>query len=140
MNHAAILAPVLVHVTMTFALLLWMGRERYASVRRGEVRVAEAAIGRADWPARVRQIERSFHNQLELPPLYYALNAFAMIAQLADGLFLVLSWLFVASRLAHAFVHVTSNDVRLRGPAYIVGAFILMGMWAMFAVRLFAGS
>lgn len=140
MSNAAILAPVFVQILMTFVLLLWMGRERYACVGRGEVSVADAAVGRAEWPARVRQIASSFHNQLELPPLYFALNAFVMIAQVADGIFLALSWLFVASRIAHAFVHVTSNEVRLRGPAYITGVFILIGMWGLFAVRLFTAG
>lgn len=140
MSNAAILAPVFVQIALTFVLLLWMGRERYACVGRGEVPVAEAAEGRAQWPARLRQIERSFHNQLEIPPLYYALVAFAMIAGTADGLFLALSWLFVASRLAHAFVHVTSNDVRYRGPAYIAGVFVLIGMWTLFAWRVFSGG
>lgn len=140
MSNAAILAPVFVQIALTFVLLLWMGRERYACVGRGEVPVAEAAEGRAQWPARVRQIERSFHNQLEIPLLYYALVAFAMIAGTADGLLVALSWLFVASRLAHAFVHVTSNDVRLRGPAYIVGVFVLIGMWTLFAWRVFSGG
>lgn len=140
MSNAAILAPVFVQIALTFVLLLWMGRERYACVGRGEVPVAEAAEGRAQWPARVRQIERSFHNQLEIPLLHYALVAFAMIAGTADGLLVALSWLFVASRLAHALVHVTSNDVRYRGPAYIVGVFVLIGMWTLFAWRVFSGG
>lgn len=139
MSAAAILAPVFVQVTLTFVLLLWMGRERYACVRRGEVPVAEAAAGKADWPPRLRQIERSFHNQLEVPPLFIALVAFAMIAEAADAAFLALSWLFVATRLFHAFVHVTSNDVRLRGPAYIFGVIVLIGMWMLFALRVVIG-
>jgi hypothetical protein len=47
----------------------------------------------------------------------------------------VLAWVFVILRILHAYVHVTSNIVRLRGALYGVGAFVLIIMWAIYIVE-----
>lgn len=141
MSIAAILAPVFVQVALTFVLLFWMGRARVAAVRAGEVRIGDIVLGQGAWPDRVTQVANAFHNQFELPVLFYALVAFALFTRKADLLFVVLSWIFVASRLGHAFVYATSNDIRSRFGIFLVGAVVLMVMWVVFAVRiLFAGT
>ena len=50
-----------------------------------------------------------------MPVLFYVLTVLAVITKQADLLFVLLAWVFVLSRLAHAYIHVTSNDLRLRG-------------------------
>jgi hypothetical protein len=50
-----------------------------------------------------------------------------------------MAWAFVLARLAHAYVHVTSNHVMLRFKAYGAGLFVLIAMWSIFAVRIVAG-
>ena len=44
-----------------------------------------------------------------------------------------------ANRLAHAYVHVTSNDVNVRGPVFGIGFFVLAIMWLIFMVRIMLG-
>lgn len=118
---------------MTFILLFWMGRERYAAIARKEVDVDDVVFGDGKWPRKARQVAASFHNQLEIPPLFYLVSVIALVTDAAGPVFVALAWAFVISRIAHAAVHVTSNDVKLRGPAYVVGVFILMAMWAILA-------
>jgi hypothetical protein len=133
---AAILMPVFVLVALTFALLILMARSRSAAVRAEEVKVRDVALGQRAWPARVQQITNTFHNQLEIPVLFYVLVALAMFTKQADLLFVVMSWMFVASRLVHAYVYVTSNAIVRRFQAFVVGAVILILMWIIFAVRI----
>lgn len=140
MSIAAILAPVFVQVTLTFLLLFYMGRARYGAINRKEVLFDDAALGQTRWPPKAQQISNAFHNQLEIPVLFYVLVAFALITGLTGTVFVVLSWLFVLSRLAHAFIHVTSNNVRYRGPAYLVGVVALMAMWISFALSILIAS
>ena len=59
--------------------------------------------------------------------------AFALITRKADLAFVVLSWIFVLTRVGHALVHVTSNDVRWRFPLYSFGLTVLLIMWVLFA-------
>ena len=136
MSVAAILAPVFVQVGLTFVLLIMMGRARFAAVLAGEVRMRDIALGERAWPPRVTQVANTFHNQFETPVLFYALVAFAMFTRQADLLFVLLSWLFVATRVAHAWVYTTSNHVFTRFRIFLAGTSVLMLMWAIFAVRI----
>jgi hypothetical protein len=136
----AILAPVLVQVLLTFALLVWMGFSRVSAVNAGEVKVSDIALGQRAWPTRAQLVANSYHSQLELPLLFYVLVALALPTRKADLLFVAMSWLFVAVRIAHAVVHTTSNDVLLRFRIFVAGAVILMAMWAIFALRILVGA
>jgi hypothetical protein len=45
----------------------------------------------------------------------------------------------VIFRVLQAYVHVTSNNVRLRGGLYSVAAVALMIMWAIYIVQVLLG-
>ncbi len=134
MNYFVLL-PVFVMVALTFGLLFAMGRARTAAVNSGEVRIKDIALGQPAWPARVTQIDRAYHNQLELPFLFYALVAMVLATESQSTIFVVLEWWFVAARLAHAFVHVTSNRIQLRFGLFVVGLIALVAMWLWFFAR-----
>lgn len=136
MSPAAVLAPVFVQVVLTFALLFWMGTSRLRAVKAGEVRVRDIALGERAWPKRVTQIGNTYHNQFETPVLFYALVALALATRQADLIFVLMSWAFVAARLAHAYVYTTSNNLMLRFRVFLAGTAILMLMWTIFAVKI----
>jgi hypothetical protein len=140
MSITAILLPVYVQVALTVLLLLWMGRSRLSSLRAGEVKVKDVALGERNWPGRILQIQNSYHNQFELPVLFYVLVVLALITRKADMLFVVMSWMFVASRLVHAAIHVTSNKMSQRFMAFVVGVLILVAMWVIFGIRVLAAE
>ena len=81
MSIQAVLLPLFVQVALTFALHYWMGFARVSSLRRGEVKTGDIALREPNWPVRVTQIANAFHNQLELPVLFYVLVALALIAR-----------------------------------------------------------
>jgi len=135
MSLQAILLPLFVQVALTFVLLFWMGSLRVASVRRGETRVADIALGQPNWPPRVQQVSNCYHNQFQLPVLLYVLVILAYIVHKADLLFVLLSWVFVLTRIVHAAIHTTSNNVRQRFNAFLAGAAVMLIMWAIFAIR-----
>ena len=62
----------------------------------------------------------------------------AIIAEKDDLLFVVLEWVFVGLRLAHAYVHTGSNNLLWRFQAFVAGALVLTIMWIVFAVRILA--
>jgi len=136
MSIQAILAPVFVQVALTFFLLFWTGRTRFAAIRAKEVRVGDIALGQKAWPAKPTQIANTYSNQFELPVLFYAVVALALITRQADFLFVVLAWLFVASRLVHAAVYTTTNTIMRRFQAFMFGALVLLAMWILFAVKI----
>jgi hypothetical protein len=138
MSIQAVLLPVFVQVALTFALLYWQGYVRVGHTRRGEVKLRDIALRQANWPEQATKLGNAFLNQLEIPILFYALVAFALLTRKADLAFVVLSWVFVLSRLVHAYIHVTSNRVSRRFFAYTVGTATLLVMWIIFALRVLA--
>ena len=135
MLFEAALGAVFVQVALTFALLFWMAGLRTGSIKRGEVKIRDIALGEPAWTARGTLIGNCYHNQFQVPVLFYAVVAFAMITRKADLIFVVLAWLFVLVRLAHAYIHTSSNYVPTRARVFFLGALILLIMWVYFAVR-----
>lgn len=135
MSVVAVLAPVFVLVALTFALNYWMGYLRVTAVSHGEVHTRDIALRQPNWPKRTTQIGNAFHNQLELPILFYVLVVFALITRKADLIFVVLSWMFVALRLLHAYIMVTSNRVSRRFWVFFAAGLVLLLMWIIFAVQ-----
>ncbi len=139
MTLQSILLPLFVQIGLTCFLILWMAKERTVLFKRREIKWQDMALRQTQWPGRVQQIGNCFENQFEIPVLFYVLVVLAITAKKADLLFVAMEWLFVATRLAHAYVFTTSNYVPLRGKFFIVGTIILFLMWVIFAIQIFAG-
>jgi hypothetical protein len=136
MTIQMVLLPVFVQVALTFALLVWMASARTGSVRRGETKIRDIALGQSAWPDRPQQISNSYDSQFQIPLLFYVLVIVAWITKQADLIFVVMAWIFVLSRVAHAYIHTTSNHVPSRFRAFAVGVLVLLVMWIIFAVRI----
>ena len=140
MTVPMILLPVFVLISQIFILALWMGYERNRVVLSKQVKIKEIALTKEAWPERPKQISNAYHNQYELPVLFFVLVAFAMITRKADLIFVVLSWVFVISRIVHMLIHTSSNRVPRRFFAYVVGLFTLIVMWVYFAIQILTGA
>jgi hypothetical protein len=136
MSVTSLLLPVFVQVALTFALMGWMWKLRISALKSREVTFKDIALREPAWPARVTQVGNCFHNQLELPVLFYVLVAFILITRTNDIIFVLLAWVFVAARLVHAYIHTGSNDVQSRFYAIAVSLLALVAMWVIFAVRI----
>jgi hypothetical protein len=139
MTIQMVLAPLFVQVALTFGLLFWMARARTGSVARAETKIGDIALGQKAWPARAMQISNSYDSQFALPMLFYVLVMLAWITRHADLIFVVMAWLFVLLRIAHAYIHTTSNHVPTRFRVFAAGVFVLLLMWIIFAVRILLG-
>ena len=139
MSIGFVLLPLFVQVILTLVLYCWMAYHRVTSIRSGVVHPRDVALRQPNWPPRVLQIANAAHNQLELPLLFYVLTILSIMTRHADILFVVLSWIFVLSRLGHAYIHVTSNRITRRGGVFGIGLLVLMIMWLIFIVRILLG-
>jgi hypothetical protein len=131
LNQVAILYPVFAQVLLTLVVygLLAASRARAISgMNRGRGN-PDLALGRVEWPDDAVKRAANQRNQFELPVLFYAVTAFALIVNGADFLMVVLAWLFVLTRIAHAAIHVGPNKVRWRSPVFTLGFLILTVMW-----------
>jgi hypothetical protein len=119
MSVQMVLLPVFVQVGLTFALLLGMVFGRRQARVSGETKIPDIALG-----------------EFELPVLFYALIALALPLRHADLLIVLMSWVFVVTRFAHAGVFVTSNDLGRRSSVWLAGVLVLLAMWIYFALKI----
>jgi hypothetical protein len=131
-----VLLPVFVLVGLTFALLLAMAGARRQALVSKETKIRDVALGQPNWPVRATQIGNCYRNQFELPVLFYALIALALPLRHADLVIVLLSWVFVVTRLVHAGIFVTSNDLNRRSLAWFAGVLVLLVMWVYFALKI----
>jgi hypothetical protein len=135
MSVQMVLLPVFVLVGLTFALLLGMVATRRNALVSGETKIRDVALGEPNWPKRATQIANC-RNQFELPLLFYVLIAIALPLRRADLFIVLMSWVFVVIRFAHAGVFVTSNDLGQRSNVWLAGVLVLLAMWIYFALKL----
>jgi hypothetical protein len=136
MSIQAILMPMFAQVALTFVLLFWMSILRLRVLRRGEVKPQQVALREPAWPPHVLKVGNAFHNQLELPVLFYVVTLLAIDAEALDVTLYLLSWMFVLSRLVHTYIHVTSNRLDRRTAVFLVGAIALALMWVIVIARI----
>jgi hypothetical protein len=135
MTVQAILLPLFVEVILTFLLLFTLAPMRTRDFGSGAVRPQDVALREPKWPARTTQFANAYANQFELPVLFYVLTVLKYVTHLAGVAFVVLAWIFVIFRVLHAFIHVTSNIVRLRGALFAISAVVLAIMWVIYIVQ-----
>jgi hypothetical protein len=118
MSFMEVLLPVFVQVILTLVVAFMLAYKRVSAIRSGEVRGKQIAL----------------REPFELPVLFYVLMILLLITRKADYILITLAWIFVAMRIAHAYVHLTSNKIDLRGPLFGIGLFVLTIMWGLFIV------
>jgi hypothetical protein len=119
MSVQMVLLPVFVLVGLAFALLFGMATARSRSLSGRET----------------TQIGNCFSDQFELPVSFYVLIALALPLRHADFVIVLLSWVFVVIRFAHAGIFVTSNNAEQRSLAWSAGGLVLFAMWLYFALK-----
>src|ERR1700731_3641588 len=125
------LLAVFVPIWVPFSLLFSMVSVRTRALKGREVSLRDIALGQPNWPTRATQIGNCFKNQFELPLLFYALIALAFPIRHADLVIVMLSWVFVVTRFAHAGIFVSSNNVQRRSLAWFAGVLVLFAMWVL---------
>jgi hypothetical protein len=142
MTLQSILLPLFVQIALVFGLLIWLAWERVSRIQRREIKWQDVALrqNEAHWPDRVQRVANCFENQLETPVLFYILVVLAIITRKADFLFVTMEWVFVATRIVHAYVFTTSNYVPLRGQCFMGATMLLLLMWANFGFRIFISA
>ena len=129
--------PMVAHAVLVFILYALLGWRRRVLVNDGRIKPSQFRENHAaDEPAESLVVRNNIANQFELPLLFHACCIVLYVTQ-ADNLpAVILAWLFVATRYAHAFVHVTSNSLRYRSPLFAMGYAVLAGMWVWLGVWL----
>jgi len=144
MNDVApnlILYPLFAMFALVAMVLLRMRRMRFAAVRSGEVSIKYyRAYQEGDEPEALKVVSRHFVNLFEMPVLFYVGVIMTYITQSVSYWMVALAWMYVALRYVHSWVHLGSNDVRVRVTVYFASAGVLLLLWASLFLTLVLGA
>ena len=123
------LLAVFTQVCLTLWAIVRMGLARVASVKSGEVRIAEIALSDRAWPEPIQKLQANVRNQFETPVLFFAGIAIAIGLDATNWSVAIFAWMYVATRIVHHVIHVGSNSVGKRFRAYVIGLAALLALW-----------
>ena len=132
---ASILYPAFAHVLLTIAVMVVMGLRRAASMRAKKHTFQDVDRGQEVWADAAVKASRNYANQFEMPVFFHAACVLAIATKSADQTLIGLAWAFVATRIAHALIHLGPNKVPARGAAFILGVIIVLAMWIILVLR-----
>jgi len=135
MNPNLMLWPIVIYALVTLALYAPMSRARMRTVRDGKVKAGVYKLN-IDEPEESRQFSNAIRNQNEIGLPYYAGVLAAYASNNPSYLLATLAWAFLVFKLMHLYVHVTSNSLRLRRPAFSAAFLVLILFWIVFALQL----
>jgi hypothetical protein len=132
-----IFLPLLLQVLLTVVVYLALVVTKARAARQGLVDLERRALHADAWPDNVQKINNNIRNQFEVPVLFYVLVVTLHQLDAAGIVAQSLAWLFVASRVVHAFVHTGSNFVPMRRLVFMFGCVVVLAMLVLAVVAVF---
>lgn len=126
MKDSLIFLPVIIQMLLTFWLYIYLGVAKTRALKLGQIDEERRKLHDDAWPDSVLQINNCIRNQFEVPVLFYVLTIVLWLTNNITVYVHVLLWMFVASRIFHAYIHVGSNHVPLRKKVFMFGTVILL--------------
>ena len=136
-----VLLPVLIQGLLLFVLGVFAFMARSKALKSGEADPRTVALDTGAYPESARKAAGALNNQFETPVYFFAVSIIAMILQLQDLWIVLAAWVYIAARVVHAAIYLTSNALQTRALIFAVGLAALLVMWGRLAVHvLFAGA
>lgn len=124
------LYPMFAMVLLTFAVLGYMAMLRFQCVKNQQVHPRYFKLMQGDTlPDNVAQAGRHFSNLCETPVLFYTAGILTIVMHVTNDWVILLGWIYVASRVVHAWVHLTYNNPLHRLGAFVVSLVCILGLW-----------
>ena len=136
MRQEAVFVPMSVLALWTGCMVFMVGFSRIRAVKAGRVRRGAFRLGESpDVPEDVTVWNRNLMNLLEMPLLFYVVCIAFYVTHQVTPRVVTLAWLYLALRLAHSLVHVTSNRILVRLSSYAASNVVLVMLWLRFISR-----
>jgi len=137
-QNAALLLPLVLMVFLTFGVMLWMLKLRYKAVIKDglDPRYFKLYGKDTELPDYLVKVTQHSQNLMEMPFLFYTALILIVVLNINDSFYVLLSWGFLIVRLAHSYIHTTSNRLMWRKNVFIVSMIILFILWIRLGIDL----
>lgn len=125
------LYPMFAMILLTFAVAIYLFSLRVKAVKAGEMRLSQFRLNTGETPDAMAQAARNYTNLFEVPMLFYTAGAIAIALGIQVPALIITAWIFVIARVAHSWIHLTSNNVINRLRAYMLGNVCVLVMWGI---------
>ena len=140
MHSSLIFWPVLTQVAITLVGYMLMGARKVKALKTDDVDLTKTALDNDAWPDYVIQVNNNVRNQFQVPVLFYVLCFVFYSIDAVSITVLSLTWVFVVSRIIHAYIHMTTNYVPARFRVFLIGFVIMVIMTILAASALGLGA
>ena len=137
MSH--FLMPVL--ALIFWSLIIWciMYARRIPAMQKARIAPDTARSPDGEWksklPERAQFAAHNYNHLMEQPTIFYALMFAAVLMEATTSLTLYFAWGYVALRVAHSLVQISSNKVMLRFGLFTLSTLALITMTVITALQ-----
>ena len=113
------MTPVLALVVWTMVILVWLYLRRIPAMRKAgidpaKIKGSESYASMPQLDPKAVWVSDNYNHLHEQPVIFYALCVYTHLVGVWDGLNVGLAWAYVAIRIVHSLIQVTTNFVPLR--------------------------
>ena len=126
-----ILQPVVALVGWSMVMWTWMYVTRIPAVRAAKLELdplAPRGEQMSTLPPRVRWKADNYNHLMEQPTIFYALMFYVTLTTQTSMPILYAAWAYVALRVLHSLIQVSSGKVVLRFGVFSLSTLVLIGM------------
>ncbi|WP_105180300.1 MAPEG family protein [Pseudoalteromonas sp. T1lg21] len=133
-----LIVAMFTQVLLTFIVMYIMGKRRFRAAKQKTIEMKDfLTMDLEKAGTDVRVADRNFINQFEMPVLFFIGCLTALQVNAVGTVFVALAWVYVALRIIHSVIHLTSNTLKARYYSFVVSSFIMLIMWVLILVRIF---
>lgn len=130
--------PILAQVALTFLVYVILLYRRLSSIYRGVLpkgyfKILQKRPGQ-EVPPQMEATAKNLSNLFELPVLFFLYCGLMIVLERTDPTAVLGAWAFVATRVLHSGIHITSNHVTARFIAFLAGWVLMAALWIRFAM------
>ena len=138
----SILQPVIALAAWTMVMWLWMYATRLPAMSKAKVDPDSLAQDpdmslEKVLPPNVQWKAHNYNHLHEAPTVFYAVALSLALLEAGEGLATTLAWAYVALRVVHSLVQVTSNRVVVRFSIFAASSLLLISLIVLAAMAAF---
>jgi hypothetical protein len=135
MSGVAIFWPMIGHALLVFLIYGLLGVRRKEAVVGGSAKISQFRENQVE-PSQSLFVKNALANQFELPVIFHIVCLALFLTGAVNTVVVLIAWAFCLSRYVHTYIHVTSNRIRYRQPAFVFGFVAVFILWVMLAFQL----
>jgi len=132
MTVDAFLAPVLALIIWTLLIWVLMYARRIPAMQAAKIDPDTAKSPDGKWkeqlPLSVQASAHNYNHLLEQPTIFYALMFYITLTEQISAPIYYAAWAYVALRVLHSFIQVSSGKVIIRFALFSLSTLALIGM------------